>query len=765
MTTTVASVERQAWTELSVEWLRRVLVRIRRRFRAVHLVMLVVLAGFAALYHWNPTPIEMLRLKTFDIYQRIHPRPYEALPVVIIDIDEESLSTVGQWPWPRTVIADLVSKLAKSGVAVVGFDVIFPEPDRASPSRVVDSIGNVDPAVREALKALPDSDAVFARTLSERGVRVVLGQATVARETGIQSESRQDREVFAKIGDPLPHLFNFPGIARNLPQLEEAAQGIGMFSLKPEIDGVVRRVPMAMRVGDRVYPSLSLEMLRVAMGERNLLIKANPLGIQMVAIQGSAGRATVAIPTDAHARAWVNYARHDRRRYVSARDVLSGALPVNRLAGHLALVGTSAIGLLDIKATPVDDAMPGVEVHAQLLETALSGKHLSRPTDVVVGEWAALWVIGLLMIVLIPLVGAVWTLIVAGGSIAAVFAVSWHLFVEYQILFDVVYPTAVALALYMLLTYLGYVQEEKERRQVRGAFGRYISPSLVEQLAANPERLTLGGEMKNMSILFSDIRGFTSISEQFKSDPRGLTRLINRFLTPMTNIILERRGTIDKYMGDCIMAFWNAPLDDPDHVRNACMSALAMSVSLRTLNDDLKRDAEAEGRTFHPINVGIGINTGDCCVGNMGSEQRFDYSVLGDDVNLASRLEGQSKNYGVTTLLGPRTREQARDLATIELDLIAVKGKKEAVHIFGLLGDATRAKLPEFQTLVATHDTMLTTYRSQRWAEATERLEECRRLGGSELSYLYDLYAERIADYAANPPGAEWDGVYVAKSK
>jgi len=283
-------------------------------------------------------------------------------------------------------------------------------------------------------------------------------------------------------------------------------------------------------------------------------------------------------------------------------------------------------------------------------------------------------------------------------------------------------------------------------------------------LADDPTKLTLGGEMRDMTVLFCDVRGFTTISEQF--DAVGLTRFINRFLTPMTEVIMDRRGTIDKYMGDCIMAFWNAPLDDPEHAANGCRSALRMLEERDSLNAKLKEEAEAEDRKFIPVNIGIGLNTGSICVGNMGSEQRFDYSVLGDDVNLASRLEGQSKTYGVHIVIGENTANQVPDFAVVELDLIKVKGKTEAVRIFAVLGDDDEAKTERFQKLKVAHDALLQAYRGQQWEQVAELDRVCRSLIGDYfIEGFYDLIAERVEEFRANPPGADWDGVFVATSK
>ena len=309
---------------------------------------------------------------------------------------------------------------------------------------------------------------------------------------------------------------------------------------------------------------------------------------------------------------------------------------------------------------------------------------------------------------------------------------------------------------------VSYLRSESERTQVKGAFSRYMSPALVEQLARHPEKLKLGGELREMTLLFCDIRGFTTISEQF--DPHGLTHFINRFLTPMTELILERQGTIDKYMGDCIMAFWNAPLDDAEHARNACRSALAMHARLKELNAEWEAEAKAENRRFIPVRIGIGLNTGPCCVGNMGSDQRFDYSVLGDDVNLASRLEGQSKTYGADTVIGPRTRECAPEYAALELDLIKVKGKTVPVRIHALLGGEELRADPAFRALEEKHGRMLAAYRSKDWDAAEALLEEC-RTAPFALKTLYDLYAGRIDVYRETPPPLDWDGSFAATSK
>ena len=320
--------------------------------------------------------------------------------------------------------------------------------------------------------------------------------------------------------------------------------------------------------------------------------------------------------------------------------------------------------------------------------------------------------------------------------------------------------------MFLSQTLLVYLRSESERRQVRDAFAHYLSPVLVEQLAEHPEQLKLGGEIKPMSILFSDIRGFTQISETFKDDPAGLTHIINRYFTKMTDRILDRGGTIDKYMGDAVMAFWNAPLDDTDHERHMCDAALDMLDGLKKLNLRLAQDASEQDRQFVEIDIGIGLNTGKCIVGNMGSDQRFMYSVIGDDVNLASRLEAQCRTYGVTIIVSDNTYERVDDLAVLELDLIRVKGKALASRIYALIGLPQLTRDEAFQKLSGLHGRMLTAYREQRWREAREQIIRCRTAGARHgLNALYDLYEQRIAEFETTPPPPDWDGVYVATTK
>ncbi|HSV30353.1 MAG TPA: adenylate/guanylate cyclase domain-containing protein, partial [Candidatus Omnitrophota bacterium] len=431
--------------------------------------------------------------------------------------------------------------------------------------------------------------------------------------------------------------------------------------------------------------------------------------------------------------------------------------------GQILFVGSSAKGLLDLRATPLDPVVPGVELHAQVVEQLVLDQTLLRPDWTLGAELLYILVLGVLLLVLIEWIGALWAALVGSLFLASALGLSWTAYAQARWLLDPIFPMVSLLMVYLTASTLKFMHGEHERRFVRGAFSRYLSPALVEKLADSRAGLTLGGEMRNMTLLFCDVRGFTTISEQF--DPQGLTHLINSFLTPMTGIILKTGGTIDKYIGDCIMAFWNAPLDDPEHARHGCLGALKMMDYLPVLNEQLRQEAEVAGRKHIPLAIGIGLNSGDCCVGNMGSDQRFDYSVLGDTVNLASRLEGQSKPYGVYIVISEETHRQAPELAALELDLIRVKGKTQPVRIMTLLGDADMAQSAHFAAWKQAHDRLIACYRAQDWDGATQALEEARVHADGRIPNFYKLYEERIAAYRAAPPPTDWDGVFTATSK
>jgi len=720
---------------------------------------LALLIGLAALRIADPAPVEEIRVRTFDTFQRIDPRVKTARPVTIVDIDEASLAKLGQFPWPRTRIADLITGLTRLGAVVIAFDIVFSEPDRLNPDVAADTFRDLDEETRSRLRALPSNDQILADAM--RRSRVVLGESGLPQ---VQSEFDKSLPLtgLAMLGEePQPFMLEWPGLLRNVPLLEAAAAGRGLFTIWPERDGIVRRVPVMMLAQGATMPSLSFEMLRVATGTDTIFIKSDQAGIKSIGVKG------FQIPTDRNGQLWVHFAHHDPRILVSALDVIEGKVAPEKIKGQLVLIGTSAVGLNDNKTTPVDPSMPGVEIHAQVIESALTRAVLTQPNYGIAVELCAAILFGILVIAFAPLFGPI-TLVAVGALFATLLiGTSWYFYTQHRLLIDFTYPLLSTTSIYLTLIFTSFVREQRQRKQIRTAFAQYMSPALVEQLAQSPEKLVLGGEEREMTIMFSDVRGFTSISESYKNDPQGLTALMNRFLTPLTNAILERKGYIDKYMGDAIMAFWNAPLDDREHQLNACEAAVDMLERIDVLNKQREFEAKEGGHVYIPLNVGVGLNTGTCVVGNMGSDLRFDYSVLGDSVNLASRLEGQSKEYGFPIIVGSRTALAARDkFAILELDFIMVKGKKEPEVIYAIAGRQDTAHSARFQRLRNLTIEMLACYRNRDWEGALAAIERGRRTDEARsLELLYNLYEARILGYRENPPPEDWNGAFALLTK
>ncbi len=628
---------------------------------AIYLLPLAVLIVALGARIVAPDLLDRLSLICFDFYQRASPRVPGNSPIRIVDIDDRSLAKIGQWPWPRTIVAQLVDKLAKAGAAVVAFDIDFAEPDRTSPKmlRPLLARNGAGAAADKLLATLPDPDQVLAAAM--RSVPVVTG-FILSDDGGTRPPAVKAGFAFAG-DDPLGHVGSFMKVIPDLPVLEAAAAGDGFLNQYPDWDHVVRRVPLILTEDGKPYPSLAAEALRLALGATTYVGRAagangekdfgEKTGLTAIRI------GPLAVPTDAAGRVWLHYAPRQPDRTVSAADVLAGNFDPALFAGHIVLVGTSAAGVVnDLQATPIAAAVPGVEIHAQLLDEILQGGFLARPDWAVGAEILFALLAGAVLIFVLPRIGALPSAVLGGLSVAGAFAASWLAFKYAHLLIDPVYPWAVITLVYLVATLLGYLRTEARQREIRSAFSRYMSPHYVEELAAHPEKLVLGGEMRVMTIMFCDIRNFTSMAEGM--DAHTLTHFMNSFLSPMTEIITEAKGTIDKYIGDCIMAFWNAPLDDPDHARNAVRAAQAMRRELAELNVGWAAEAQAAGKPFRPVRFGIGINTGECCVGNFGSQQHFDYSLLGDPVNLASRLEGLGKVYGIDLVIGEETARPPR---------------------------------------------------------------------------------------------------------
>lgn len=621
----------------------------------------------------DPVSLQITRERAFDVYQQLHPRQRAAGPVVIVDINDEALRRYGQWPWPRTRIAQALEIIAQAGPAVIGVDILFPEPDRLSP----EMLSSLYPELAPLLAQIPAQDTRLAQAIA-RG-RVVLGQSS-ARYSDVRapvSPSQTDvpHGVVGKgAREALPR---FPVLIPNLPILEQAAHGHGVLSVLADPDGIYRAFPLAVRAGGVLRLALGAEMLRIATGGNAVVLKAHPRGgLKGMILAGAL------IPTapNGEIRPW--YGPSDPSRFIAIADVLEGKVPAAALRGRLVLLGTTAIGLEDYRTTPLATAMPGVEIHAQLLENILGKTTLSRPGSMLVWELlATLLLAGALMLAAVKL-GARGLLGVTALVLFGYVGLSYALFRSARLLLDPTFPTLTTAFLAALALGANYLREERRKQQIRAAFTQYVSPALAQQLADHPEKLRLGGEQRELTVLFCDVAGFTRIAERWSANPEQLTRLMNRLLTALSEEVLKEGGTIDKYMGDAIMAFWNAPTPCPNHAEAACRAALGMQERLDRLNVALRAE---DPHRHQPLRAGIGINTGLCVVGNMGSDMRFDYTALGDSVNLASRLEQYTRKAGVSVLLGEGTA-RALDGAFELRDLgeTRVRGKQNPVRIYEL---------------------------------------------------------------------------------
>ncbi|MBI3438695.1 MAG: adenylate/guanylate cyclase domain-containing protein, partial [Proteobacteria bacterium] len=582
-------------------------------------------------------------------------------------------------------------------------------------------------------------------------------------QNGADSEVFPQKAGLVFAGDnPAQLLPSYASVSTNLPELSEAAQGVGFMNWVPDRDQVVRRVPLFARQGETVAPSLALEALRVAVGASTYMIRSsNAHGATAYGQHTGINAVRVGpaiIPTDAQGELWLHFRPGNLAEHIPAWRVISGDVGAADLNGRIILIGSSAPGLMDLRATPLDASIPGVDVHQQLLEQIVSGHFLTRP-DYAPG---AEWLVAVLSILLLAFaatrvpasLGALLALVV----IVAICGGGVLLFNRAGYLFDPVFPSLCAfLFAASSATYL-YRQTEHQRAEIRRAFGQYVSPAIVRELAAHPERLKLGGEVRDLTLLMCDIRNFTSISEKLNAEE--LTAFINSFLTPLTDIIIENGGTIDKYKGDAIMAFWDAPIDDPEHARRGCEAALKIIERLKSMNDGWRAEAEKAGRAFNDVAIGVGLNSGECCVGNLGSDRRFDYSAIGDTVNVSSRLESLTKTLKLSLLVGEETAALAPGLPFIEVDLVRLKGRSAPSHVFTILPDLVST--PAWLPLNERHGALLAAYRGARWGEAETLLQAI--APPPALRGLYEVYARRIARLKTSSV-EQWDGVYELEEK
>jgi adenylate cyclase len=616
----------------------------------------------------NSDTVKTLRYKTWDHFQYVQPRQEVSDSVTVVNVTEEDLKRYGQWPWPRHVMAMLHAKLVDNGAILVNYNILFAEPDRMSGTEYLKSMP-MNNELREQLgKVLLDTDAVFSIVLKESKKAILM--MSVKNETGTELPSTT--QIIEK-GVVQPWLYEFEGIVSPTARVSAGATGMGVNVTSPEPDAVVRKMPVLIRVGDKIYPSMLLENVRLLNKSKRIKVIAKQHGIDEVLVSKKAG-----IPVNHNAEMYINYAEPLMYENISATDILTDNFDKEKIKGRIIVVGLDAAGLSVLKYTP-HGLTTDQNISAQALDTFLTGKYLLRTPQADTYEIVFMAFLLLLLILVLPRTSV---LLAVPLLLFVEVGVAYGAFMAYTNKGFLVDPSWIMLSVFLIWShsvYNNFATQSRLKKQIKKQFEHYLDPRMVKKLQKDPGLLKLGGETRYMTFMFCDIRGFTPISEQYKDNPAELTKLINRFLTRMTNVIIANGGTVDKFMGDCIMAFWNAPLKIENHQMLAVLTASQMQSELAMLNEQLKAE------NLPNIKVGIGINSGEALVGNMGSDQRFDYSVIGDPVNLAARLESASKTLGHTLIVGENTKKVIDDKFSFKfVDSITVKGKTEPVNVYTL---------------------------------------------------------------------------------
>ncbi len=712
-----------------------------KKLKNYSLVGLVVFLLCVLGYSYLPKSIQVFDDKLRDLLFVFRGVESASKDVVIVDIDEKSLKELGQWPWSRNKFAQVIDNLTNSGVAAIGLDIVFAEADNSSPAKVLREIGRDTAGV-------PDYDKIAARSIANSPT--ILGYIFALENDGIKPSGAPNIAtiVMEKHKPDAEFLANPYRAVMNVPVIQENSYSSGFFNTIPDSDGIVRSIPMIMRYDGIVYPSLSLEMIRAVSGAKKIEVYYDNLGVKGI-VMGK-----LEIPTDRFGRLFVNYRGPSKTfKYISAYDVYTGKVGKKELEGKLVLIGTSAAGLLDLRAIPFDSVYPGVEAHANAIDNMLNGNFMYRPS------WAEganiLLIFGgtLLTILLTAFAGAGLSLVLFAILVGGFISFEYYMLFKEGTLLNILFPLAGMLLTFISLTLMNYFLETRQKEFIKAKFAKKVSPAVVEDLLKNPDPNTFDIKEKFVTVFFSDVRGFTTLSEAMGS-PKALIGLLNEYMTPMVDIIVEHKGTVDKFIGDAIMAYWNAPNDVPDHEDAAVTSAVLQIKALKVVNDKFI----AEGKPT--IDIGIGLNTGDVTVGEMGSFGRADYTIIGDPVNLASRLEGLCKPYHAHIVISEFTKSGLKKPYVIrELDLVRVKGKNEPVSIYEVIdiGEMT----PEFKAEQVRYQEALGLYRKARFEEAKTLFEGLKNEFGA---YLYDMYIERCEHCIQNPP-QDFDGVFTFTTK
>ena len=748
--------------------------RMKKIFSVSPLKITVLVIFLALVMFFIDVPfLRFMELKALDLRMSSRGTLPTGGETVIAAIDEKSLGELGRWPWPRTTIARLVDKLKGCGAKAVGFDIVFSEPDQnSSLGTVVDltkemkKIGIKDKRVQGLLdkkKLVADTDASLAKAI-KRAKNVTLGYFFLKSSREAEHIGEKEIEAAAKNiensryqmiqGETSPDvsaLYNVTAYSAvtNLKLLSNAAENSGYFNAFPDTDGTIRWSPLVMRFQDNYYLPLSMSLLTQYLDWPMVTLNMAKFGIEGIKI------GDINIPTDETGRMLVNYYGPGRTfPHYSISDIIKGKLSPDTFKDKIVIVGATAIGIYDLRVTPYSSVYPGVEIHATAIDNILHGNFLHRSSGTQLLDVCAVVFFGLLIGIAVPRVKAVQGMVVSLIVLIAFVLINAFIFSRYNLWLNIIYPALTMIVIYLGITVYRYITEEREKKKIRGAFQYYLTASVINEMLKDPSKLKLGGDKKDLTVLFSDIRGFTTISE--KLTPEDLVRLLNEYLTAMTNLVFKYDGLLDKYMGDAIMAVYGAPLDQPDHAARACRTALDMMEELKILQ---KKWAD-EGRPA--FNIGIGINSGDMVVGNMGSDMRFDYTVMGDMVNLGSRLEGINKEYGTNIIISEYTYAAIKDaLFCRELDSVRVKGKKLPVKIYELLGEKKDAE--KWEKAVSLFEEGLSKYKQAMWDEAIAAFRKVLEVRPDDAPAK--LYVSRCEELKKSPPEGPWDGVFTMTRK
>jgi adenylate cyclase len=692
---------------------------------------------------------------------------------VLATIDEKSLDEIGKWPWPRAKIAELITRLSEEGARVIALDIVFSEPDENNNLKFIESmqqetrsLGLKAPKLErflEEARAQADNDSILAAAIRRSKAQVVLGYFFHFSQKEIDHLSQDELDnKRSNVGASAVRLVQFlsPQAKKvevyeallpesNIDKLVQASRIAGYYNIFLDIDGTVRWIPLVIRYQDRFYPALSLEAVRSYMDNIPLRVRVADHGIESIQL------GSVTIPTDEKGRMLINFRGGPQTfPHYSVADIIAGRTPANAFRDKIVFIGSTAIGVYDLRVTPFSNTFPGLEVHANVADNILRQTFLFRPGWASLFDLAAILLMGLVTGLVLPRLRAIFGVLLIGVLFFGYLVASQKLFVQKGIWLNAVYPLLTMVIVYTAVTLYRYIVEEREKREIRGAFSFYVTPSVVNEVLKNPDKLKLGGDKKELSVLFSDIRGFTTLAEEM--EPETLVNLLNGYLTEMTDVVFEFDGLLDKYIGDAVMAVWGAPLEQADHPARACRTALKMLDRLTKM----QQQWEAEGTPR--LEIGIGINTGPMVVGNMGSERRFDYTVMGDSVNLASRLEGINKEYGTQAVISGFTYERVKDdFFCRELDAVRVKGRARPVKIYELV--ALRSEGDPRVAIIESFAQGLHHYRSQEWERAEDKFHEV--LNRIPDDFAARLYLQRIAELREKPPQSGWDGVFTMTTK